>query len=176
MPRASRTGPRRRKMPARTRRGDFSGAKPTDFSPQPDQEDRVFWQCSSCGAPGDPINGRGEDSYCPHCRTGGTVIGECGKIPFPALYHAWSQKQQRTRENERLPATFRPEVTSTIQHGGDTMRRKKTHSGSFHCPACFIEFDLMAEESLKCDRCNGPLAKGSLDEVWVDDEDTEEDE
>lgn len=49
-----------------------------------------------------------------------------------------------------------------------TMKRKKLHNGVYHCPACFIEFDLVAEESLQCDQCHGPLAKGSLDAVWDD--------
>ena len=51
------------------------------------------------------------------------------------------------------------------------MKRKKTHTGTFHCPACFIQYDLVAEESLKCDKCGGPLAEGSLDNVWADDND-----
>jgi len=50
------------------------------------------------------------------------------------------------------------------------MKRKKTHTGTFHSPTCFIEFDLVAEESLKCDKCGGPLASGTLDEVWADEE------
>ena len=54
------------------------------------------------------------------------------------------------------------------------MKRKKLHTGIYHCPSCFIELDLVAEESLQCDQCRGPLAKGSLDEVW-DDEDPEAD-
>jgi hypothetical protein len=37
-----------------------------------------------------------------------------------------------------------------------------------------IEFDLVADESLKCDQCGGPLARGGLDEVWADDEEEEE--
>jgi hypothetical protein len=57
--------------------------------------------------------------------------------------------------------------------GTHLMKRKKLHSGTYHCPACFIELDLVAEESLKCDQCGGPLAKGSLDEVWADDEEDE---
>ncbi len=44
---------------------------------------------------------------------------------------------------------------------------------TIRCLACFIEFDLVAEESLKCDQCGGPLATGSLDEVWADDEEDE---
>ncbi len=51
------------------------------------------------------------------------------------------------------------------------MKRKKLHTGTYHCPACFIEFDLVAEESLRCDQCQGPLAKGPLDDIWDDDED-----
>ncbi len=54
------------------------------------------------------------------------------------------------------------------------MKRKKTHSGTFHCPACFIEYDLVTEESLKCDKCGGPLAAGSLHEVWADDDGSDE--
>ena len=56
-------------------------------------------------------------------------------------------------------------------NGGSAVKRKKLHTGIYHCPACYIEFDLTAEESLKCDQCQGPLDKGSLDEVWADDED-----
>ena len=57
--------------------------------------------------------------------------------------------------------------------GANLMKRKKLHSGTYHCPACFIELDLVAEESLKCDQCRGPLAEGGLDEVWADDEENE---
>ncbi len=58
--------------------------------------------------------------------------------------------------------------------GTHLMKRKTLHTGTYHCPACFIELDLVAEESLKCDQCGGPLAKGDLDEVWADDEEDEE--
>ena len=44
--------------------------------------------------------------------------------------------------------------------GAHLMKRKKLHTGTYHCPACFIELDLVAEESLKCDQCQGPLDKG----------------
>ncbi len=57
--------------------------------------------------------------------------------------------------------------------GDAPMKRKKLHTGTYHCPACFIEFDLVGEESLRCDQCQGPLAKGPLDEVWADDEEEE---
>ncbi len=55
------------------------------------------------------------------------------------------------------------------------MRRAKTHTGTFHCPTCFVEYELVNEESLKCEHCKGPLAEGSLDQVW-EDEEGEEDE
>lgn len=58
--------------------------------------------------------------------------------------------------------------------GDHLMKRKKLHTGTYHCPACFVELDLVAEESLKCEQCGGPLAKGGLDEVWADDEEDEE--
>jgi predicted ArsR family transcriptional regulator len=71
------------------------------------------------------------------------------------------------------------EATASRRHpaaakGDHRMKRKKLHTGTYHCPACFIELELVAEESLKCDQCGGPLAKGSLDEVWADDEEDEE--
>jgi len=173
-----RRGRRRSPPPARSRSADFTAAKAMSFSARPSQDDQVFWQCSRCGAPGDPINGRGEDSYCPHCRATGTVIGEQGKIPYPGLYHAWLQKQQQARENERLVADVLRRgrgLNPNIQKGEDPMKRKKTHTGTFHCPSCFIEFDLVGEESLRCDQCRGPLAQGTLDEVWADD-DVDDDE
>jgi DNA-binding MarR family transcriptional regulator len=57
-----------------------------------------------------------------------------------------------------------------------TMKRKKLHTGTYHCPACFIEFDLVAEESLRCDQCQGPLAKGPLDDIWEDGGEDESDD
>ncbi len=65
---------------------------------------------------------------------------------------------------------------SSTWKGIPAMKRKKFHTGTYHCPACFIEFDLVAEESLKCDQCGGPLAKGALDDIWDDGEDEQGDE
>ena len=67
--------------------------------------------------------------------------------------------------------SWRPPRPAQGDHG---MKRKKLHTGTYHCPACFIELELVAEESLKCDQCSGPLAKGDLGEVWADDEEDEE--
>jgi DNA-binding MarR family transcriptional regulator len=60
--------------------------------------------------------------------------------------------------------------------GAPTMKRTKLHTGTYHCPACLIEFDLVAEESLRCDQCQGPLAKGPLDDIWDADEDGGDDD
>lgn len=58
----------------------------------------------------------------------------------------------------------------SVSHRGSAMKQKKVHTGTYHCPDCYIEFDLVAEQSLKCDQCQGLLHKGSLDEVWDDDD------
>ena len=67
--------------------------------------------------------------------------------------------------------SWRPPLPAKGDH---RMKRKKLHTGTYHCPACFIEFELVAEESLKCEQCGGPLDKGDLGEVWADDEEDEE--
>ncbi len=74
------------------------------------------------------------------------------------------------RQIEARPS-WRPPLPAKGDH---RMKRKKLHTGTYHCPACFTEFELVAEESLKCDQCGGPLAKGDLGEVWADDEEEEE--
>jgi DNA-binding MarR family transcriptional regulator len=53
-------------------------------------------------------------------------------------------------------------------HEVEAMKRRKMHTGTLHCPQCFIEFELFAEQSLACDQCQGPLAAGTLDQVWSD--------
>jgi len=137
--------------------------------------ERVYWQCQRCGALADPIYGTGEVSYCPHCQASGTVVGEDGKIPSPALYDTWRRKQKAAVSGGLSSTEALLKLLQSQRSQGDvTMKRKKTHSGTFHCPACFIEFDLVAEESLRCDQCGGPLATGNLDEVWADDEEDEE--
>ena len=67
-------------------------------------------------------------------------------------------------------------VRDLNHHGGSDMRRTKTHTGTFHCPTCFVEYELVNEESLKCEHCKGPLADGSLDEVWDGEKDEEDEE
>lgn len=77
------------------------------------------------------------------------------------------------------PTPSRSPTTMSWRHpapetGDHLMKRKKLHTGTYHCPACFIELELVAEESLKCDQCGGPLDTGGLDEVWADDDEDEE--
>ncbi len=121
--------------------------------------------------------GQGDDSWCPSCHTSGQVYGMEGQLPSPQLYGAWVVKKQRKAEAKRAEA----ELTEFLkrhqtQKEDPTMKRKTTHSGSFYCPKCFIQFELVAEESLKCPDCGGPLAEGTLDDVWADDEEGRDEE
>lgn len=159
MPRKPRTRPRG--SPARI--SSFTGP-PASRS----RTDQTFWQCQACGGLVDPMYGQGDDSWCPSCHVSGEVYGMEGQLPSPQLYGEWVVKQQRKAEAKRAEA----EMAEFLKEE-PTMKRKKTHTGTYHCPACFIEFDLVAEEGLKCDECRGPLAKGTLDEVWDDSEEPE---
>ena len=96
-------------------------------------------------------------------------------------YQLTDQGRARLRffEDEGPTQPRQTETSGSWRHplpakGAHLMKRKKLHTGTYHCPACFIEVDLVAEESLKCDQCGGPLAKGDLDEVWAEDEEDEE--
>jgi hypothetical protein len=106
----------------------------------------------------------------------GTVVGMEGQYPSPPLYGAWAARQ--AREQER--AKTHTELTDLIPHHRPLttkealMKRTKTHTGTFHCPSCFTEVELVNEESLKCDRCKGPLAAGSLEEIWTDGDDDDD--
>src|SRR5262245_59503240 len=55
-------------------------------------------------------------------------------------------------------------ATSNVPEGGSVVRLKKYHTGLYHCPRCFVELDLFSEESLKCDKCGGPLIAGPVDD------------
>jgi hypothetical protein len=103
----------------------------------------------------------------------GTVIGMEGQYPSPPLYGVWAARQARQKEHEKTQARltelmhrYHPVTTKE-----ELMRRIKTHTGTFHCPTCFTEVELVNEESLKCDKCKGPLAEGGLDRIWVDEDD-----
>ncbi|MHC4071700.1 MAG: hypothetical protein ACYSUD_22180 [Planctomycetota bacterium] len=53
------------------------------------------------------------------------------------------------------------------------MKTMKKHTGLYSCPKCCVEFNLFMDEDLKCERCGGPLVAGSLDDYFVDDDDSE---
>jgi hypothetical protein len=93
------------------------------------------------------------------------------------MYGAWAARQAREKEQAKAQAklaTLLDQHRSLTNTKEELMKRTKTHTGTFHCPSCFIEVELINEESLKCDKCKGPLAEGGLDEVWADEEDEEE--
>ncbi len=102
-------------------------------------------------------------------------MGMEGQYPSPAMYGAWVAQRERKKKQEQAEAelTQRSRLHSSTPKE-EAMKRTKTHTGTFHCPSCFTEVELFAEESLKCDTCKGPLAPGSLDEIWDDEADDEE--
>jgi DNA-directed RNA polymerase subunit RPC12/RpoP len=163
------------RKPQRRPRGSASRSPRT---PTPERRGRpqMFWQCMACGAPADPRYGKGDESWCPSCRTCGNVMGMEGQLPSPHLYGVWLAQQER-KERERLDRAAVNEFLKsyTSKKEEDRMKTKKTHTGTYHCPRCFIELELIAEESLKCDQCQGPLAAGSLDDLWDDEPDDVDD-
>ena len=125
----------------------------------------VFWQCQSCGAPVEPQFGAGDASWCPSCHATGTVMGMEGQYPSPSMYGTWVVQREREKQRKQTEAELtelRGRDTPIAKE--DAMKRTKTHTG------CFTEVELVAEESLKCDTCKGPLALGSLDEIWAEEE------
>ena len=148
-------------------------ATPRRAAPTRRGEPHIFWQCQACGAPVEPQFGAGDESWCPFCQAVGTVAGMEGQCPSPRLYGAWVARRERKQEQDKAHA----ELTELAQRHRflttkeEMMKRTKTHTGTFHCPACFTEVELFNEESLKCDKCKGPLGQGSLDEIWADEDD-----
>ena len=56
------------------------------------------------------------------------------------------------------------------------MKHRKTHTGSYCCPECCLDFDLVGAESLKCDGCDGLLYKGTLQDFDEDFDEESDDE
>ena len=162
-----------RKPRSRTRASQV--VKPVSTSPRPENSGgrratTTYWQCQACGGLVDAMYGSANDSWCPHCHAVGQVVGMDGQIPTPTLYGDWVAKRQGAAEQKRAERESEHWLAVHSKAKEDsTVKRKKIHSGTYHCPRCFIEFDVIAEESLKCDACGGPLAKGDLEEVWEDD-------
>jgi len=102
-----------------------------------------------------------------------------GTLPDPQLYGSWLYRQ---REAACKPTSSRstdnsdssvPGIASWLRDPskiGINMKSRKLHSGIYCCPRCCLEFDLFAEESLKCDECGGQLVSGSLDDHYEDED------
>jgi len=54
------------------------------------------------------------------------------------------------------------------------MKTAQPNSGPFCCPKCYVNYNLIAEEVLKCDRCGGPLVSGTVDDYFADEDESEE--
>src|SRR5207302_6913774 len=108
-----------------------------------------YHQCMACGAPADPSFGLAEDSWCPSCHRAGEVVSMQGQWPSPQLYGQWVMKREREAEAQRTQAEL-DEFLQRHAKGEEktpAMKSKKSHTGTYHCPHCFIEFDLVAERS-----------------------------
>jgi DNA-directed RNA polymerase subunit RPC12/RpoP len=134
----------------------------------------------------------GDDSWCPHCKEQRLIVAEYGRIPMPSLYGQWMLRQaEKTNAPAATPVLQVPEntgspaplplpspisLTRKLTFGDTTMKHFKTHTGTYSCLNCYIEYDLTAEKSLRCDDCGGLLVKGTLEELGVADEDLDDED
>jgi hypothetical protein len=138
------------------------------------QTGKRMHQCCRCGALVSPIYGAGDGSWCPACDAMDSIVYDIGKIPIPALYGAWLHRQREKGPVPEPTAPGNPQPTSVIASSGDpTMKHAKTHTGTYSCLDCCVEYDLVGETHLKCDECGMPLVRGTLDELCEDDDDEE---
>jgi DNA-directed RNA polymerase subunit RPC12/RpoP len=128
-------------------------------------------QCMRCGALVDPAYGAGDGSWCPACDAMDSTAWEFGKIPFPALYGAWldRQREKGAATSARAPDAP-PSISVLTSPGGANMKHAKTHTGTYSCLNCCVDYDLVAETHLKCDECGAALLRGTLDELCEDDD------
>ena len=124
---------------------------------------RIYYQCLRCGAPANPMYGEGDDSWCPDCGHTGYVYSCEGRLPYPALYATWEESHQSSASSKAEGALTNPVISDPV-HGATATKRMKSHSGTYSCLNCCIEFDLVAVTQLKCDECGGPLIKGELED------------
>lgn len=83
------------------------------------------------------------------------------------MYGLWLNRQRRRVEENHADVQIEGFFAHPLaQRQTVPMKRAKIHSGAYSCPECLIEFELFAEESLKCERCHGPLVKGGLDDAF----------
>ncbi len=169
-----------RKTPSRTRKPAASKRK-RKSSTSASRSRRVFRQCLICGAQVDAMYGTGDTSWCPHCHESDSIFEQVGELPDPQLYGSWLLGQEEKAAAEASPSSkpasarnSTPPLTTSPVTRGSEMKNRKLHTGIYSCPRCCLEFDLLAEASLKCDECQGPLVSGSLDELWENGEDDDD--
>ena len=90
------------------------------------------------------------------------------------MYGRWLEAQRKSSPQGNDNKQSNPVVPTVIPEVS-AMKTLKSHTGIYSCLTCYVEFDLLSETSLKCDKCGGPLVKGTLDE-WVDDDPSDDDE
>ncbi len=148
---------------------------------------RVFYQCLACGALADPMYGVWLGSWCPSCNGPDAIDRAVGRLPEPQRYGEWCRREQEAAAAQSAsvapaadptPGEPTPEEPvsslfdfSSLLNPTDKacpMKTRKTHTGLYCCPECCEEFDLVADESLKCDDCGGLLYKGSLEDFEED--------
>ena len=123
--------------------------------------------------------GVGEGSWCPQCRQPDLIVSAEGQLPDPQFYGQWLLQRQDVGAAARfVPAAPSPSPSSSgfdSANGDSVMKQRKTHTGTYCCPECCLEFNLVAEESLKCDQCSGPLYQGTLQDVLDEEIDPDQD-
>ncbi len=142
---------------------------------------KVFRQCIYCGGIVDQMYGKGDGSYCPLCYAYDSICEEIGQLPDPQMYGTWLAVQEEAEEKKRKTAAEKSRENSSFENsasksnffGGGNVKTLKKHTGLYSCPKCCVEFDLFMDEDLKCDRCGEPLVSGSLNDYFVDDDDSE---
>ncbi len=171
--------PKKPQYRSRNRSAPSSGTTKDDSQTQRSKSRWVFRQCLACGAEVDPMYGIGEPSWCPHCEENGMNAENIGELPDPQLYGSWLWRQRQPVSKPSSPSPGDSSeasglgIASRLQAPpkiGFNMKSRKLHTGLYSCLRCCLEFDLFAEESLKCDECGRQLVSGSLDDHYEDEE------
>ena len=142
---------------------------------------KVFRQCINCGGVVDQKYGKGDGSWCPLCFGFDSICEKIGELPDPQMYGTWLATQEEAEEKKRKANAEKSRENTLFENsapksnflGGANMKTVKKHTGLYSCPKCCVEFDLFMDEDLKCDRCGEPLVSGSLNDYFVDDDDSD---
>ena len=142
---------------------------------------KVFRQCITCEGVVDQKYGKGDGSWCPLCFDFDSICEKIGELPDPQMYGTWLAVQEEAEEKKRKAAAEKSRANALFENtapkskffGGANMKTVKKHTGLYSCPKCCMEFDLFMDEDLKCDKCGEPLVSGSLNDYFVDDDDSD---